>query len=329
MATHATARETLSALRREIARIEGRLAETLAMPTAEGAAAMAAGPYSGRPAGLPSLIGTGARCFDRALGGGLPLAALTEIHGRETRDVGAVAGFALALASLMLGDGLAGPLLWIGTAALFHEAGLPYAAGLLARFGIAPGSLLLVEARKTGDALWAAEEAARLNALSAVFLEIRGNPARLDLTATRRLNRRAQAAGRPVFLLRQAAEAEPTAAPVRLVVSPAPAASRRTLAGPLAGSIGPPAFAVAIDKSRNAFSGKFTLEWNPDERSFIDRDNGAESGGAMVPASGLGPDLPTAVRPLVALGRPDIRPASRHQPARGQYRADRRSRRAG
>ena len=45
---------------------------------------------------------TGVAALDRTLGGGLPKAALTEIHGAETRDAGAVAGFALALASLVL-----------------------------------------------------------------------------------------------------------------------------------------------------------------------------------------------------------------------------------
>ena len=83
-------------------------------------------------------------------------------------------------------------------------------------------------------ALWIAEEAARLSALGGGLLEVDGNPDRLDLTATRRLHRRAQAAGRPVLLLRQSALAEPTAAPVRLLVAPAPAAPRHTLAGPLA-----------------------------------------------------------------------------------------------
>ena len=110
-----------------------------------------------------------------------------------------------------------------------------------------------------------------MTALAAVILEIRGSPQRLDLTATRRLHARAQSAGRPVFLLRQAAEAEPTAAPVRLIVSSAPAAPRRTIAGPLAGSIGRPAFTVSIGKSRTALPGQFTLEWNPDEHAFEER----------------------------------------------------------
>ena len=99
------------------------------------------------------------------------------------------------------------PLLWIGVSEAFAEAGFPYAPGLAALCGLSPGELLISQTPKLADALWIAEEAARLKELSAVVLEVRGNPNRLDLTATRRLHRRAQEAGRPVFLLRQSAEA--------------------------------------------------------------------------------------------------------------------------
>ncbi len=57
----------------------------------------------------------------------------------QTRDAGAVAGFALALAGLVLkGQKARLPLLWIGTSEIFREAGFPYAAGLARAFGIAP-----------------------------------------------------------------------------------------------------------------------------------------------------------------------------------------------
>ncbi len=211
--------------------------------------------------------------LDTALSGGLPKAALSEIHGLETRDAGAVAGFALSLTSLILRQEPHLPVLWIGTSEIFREAGFPYARGLHGLFGIEPEQLLFSEAPKLVDALWIAEEAARMTALAAVILEIRGSPQRLDLTATRRLHARAQNAGRPVLLLRQAGGPEPTAAPVRLIVSAAPAASRDTIAGPLAGSIGRPAFTVSIGKSRTALPGQFTLEWNPDEHAFEERRN--------------------------------------------------------
>lgn len=270
MAINAVARDTVFALRRQIAKIEGTLSERLEAPAGLDADRMLV-----RRSGVAEshgLLATGAQHFDAALNGGLPKAALTEFHGAETRDAGTVSGFALALAGLLLKTAKTpAPTLWVGTTEIFREAGFPYARGLQASFGIAPQDLLYAEAPKISDALWIAEEAAGLTALSAVILELRGNPERLDLTATRRLHRRAQMAGRPVFLLRQAAFAEPTAAPVRLVVTPAPATLRNTLAGSLDGSIGRPGIAVTIGKSRAAQPGQFTLEWNPDERTFLDR----------------------------------------------------------
>ncbi|HEU4987760.1 MAG TPA: hypothetical protein VFT89_11915 [Rhizobiaceae bacterium] len=331
MAKLAMARETVFALRREIARIEGVLPERFERPdgTASGADATVI-----RCGGIVvgTLLRSGVERLDEILGGGLPKAALTEIHGSQTRDAGCVAGFALALLSLLLKSSSPGaPVLWVGTSEIFAEGGFPYAGGLRAFFGIEPETLLFSEVPKIQDALWVAEEAARLTALSAVILEIRGNPERLDLTATRRLHRRAQDAGRPVFLLRQAALAEPTAAPVRLVVSPAPATPRRTLAGPLAGSIGRPAFTVAVSKSRTALPGQFTLEWNPDERAFEERGGEKrrpENPVPMVPASSGRTD-PAAASGTVLAFQAASAHASRHQPSRQERPAHRRSRRAG
>ncbi|PDQ19464.1 hypothetical protein CN311_19295, partial [Mesorhizobium sanjuanii] len=264
-------------------------------------------------------------------------AALSEIHGAETRDAGAVAGFALSLVSLILKQQQPRlPILWIGTSEIFREAGFPYARGLQTSFGIEPGELLFSEAPRLVDALWVAEEAARMTALAAVILEIRGSPQRLDLTATRRLHARAQNAGRPLFLLRQAGEAEPTAAPVRLIVSAASSASRETVAGPLAGSIGRPAFTVGIGKSRTALPGQFTLEWNPDEHVFEERRAGeqrAKNPVPVVPASRRRKDpapASGAVLAFAAVGAPAaISPTARDQPSRPQRPAHIGPRRAG
>ena len=270
MARPAVARETVCALRREIAKIEGTLAERLDVPEKASASGVVLR-RNGKAFADGDFLQTGVDAFDAALGGGLPRTALTEIHGRETRDAAAVAGFALALVRLLLKTARANPVLWIGTSEAFGEAGYPYARGLDQRFGIAPPGLLVSETAKLADALWIAEEAAPLKALSAIVLELRGNPPLLDLTATRRLHRRAHEASRPLLLLRQSTHAEPTAAPVRLVVEPAAAAERTTLNGALAGSIGAPRFAVTVDKNRLAPPARFILEWNADESSFQQR----------------------------------------------------------
>lgn len=266
MANAAVAREIVFALRRQIARIEGTLPERLEQP---------AEPIRrGGASGCKSLWETGVERFDAALGGGVPKAALIELYGKETRDAGALGGFALALAGRLSGAGrgsAAAPLLWIGTAEIFRETGFPHACGLRAAFGIEPQALLFCEAGKLADALWIAGEAIRLETPVAVVLEVRGNPRGLDLTASRRLHMRARDCGRPLLLLRHGAVAEPSAAPLRLIVGAAPSALRETIGGPLAGSIGRPAFTVAIDKGGHAASRHFTLEWNPDEHIFEER----------------------------------------------------------
>jgi protein ImuA len=331
MATSATARETLFALRRKIAKIEGVLPDRLDEPSlprggaADGVALLREGGVALRHAPSAGVAATGAAAFDAALGGGVPRDALTEIHGDAMRDAGAATGFALGLAALALAPGL--PLLWIADADAAREAGAPYAPGLLTRFGLGPERLLFCETARPDAALWVADEAARLSAIGLVLLELRGPSRRLDLTATRRLHVRARAAGRPVLLLRHAAPSETTAAPLRLRVSPAPAGLRPGLAGPLAGSIGPPGFAVAIDKSRTGASGSFDLEWNAHDRTF--RHRRPEDPVALAPASSDRGRLAAPARPRLA-GDADLgtSPAGR-QPARGERPAHLRPRRTG
>lgn len=295
MAGKAGARETIYALRRDIARIEGRLAERLVLPTDE-----RGGDGDGEEARLllrrhgmaqeTGLLSLGSATLDEALNGGLPHAALTELHSGETRDAGALAGFALGLAA-MTRAGTGAPLIWVAAGDMFREGGEPYAPGILERFGIPPGALLVARTRELRDALWIAEEAAALSTISAVLVELRGASRTLDLTATRRLHRRTQAAGRPLYLLRHAGLPEPTAAPVRLVVEPAPSSERRLLSGTLAGSIGPPAFTVSISRSRHAVPATAILEWNAHERAFHERQPAAnvvlpQDHGAVVSLSG-------------------------------------------
>ena len=318
MARPAVARETVCALRREIAEIEGTLAERLDVPGRASASGVVLR-RNGKAFADGDFLQTGVDAFDAALGGGLPRAALTEIHGREARDAAAVAGFALALVRLLLKTARANPVLWIGTSEAFGEAGYPYARGLDQRFGIAPPGLLVSETAKLADALWIAEEAAPLKALSAIVLELRGNPPLLDLTATRRLHRRADEAARPLLLLRQSAHGEPTAAPVRLVVEPAPAAERRTLNGTLAGSIGAPRFDVTVDKNRLAPPARFILEWNADESSFqqrrSERRSRPENHVPMVSLSPHGAD--TAPEAGAGLARQRRGPASARRQSSG------------
>lgn len=259
------------------------------------------------PHHAPHILQSGMPDFDRALGGGLARAALCEIYGAEARDTGAVSGFALALAGLArrqqeegspTANGGQAPILWIGAADLIAETGFPHMPGIAGTFGIPHQALLFARAEKPLDALWIAGEAAGLSALSAIIIEIHGNPSSLDLTATRRLHRRARAAGRPVFLLRLSAEKQPTAAPVRFCVSPAPARPREIFGQPLARSLGASAFSIEIDKCRANPGRRLILEWNSDEHCFCERRS--KDPVAVVPASADRQNHAPALWPVLA-----------------------------
>lgn len=265
-AARATARATLLSLRRQIASIE----ETPARFGGGGEGWQAA------DAGVcDAVLKTGAQACDRTLGGGIPLAALTEFHAREARDAGLASGFLAALFSLCGTPAFwsADPVIWIGAPGAFSEGGVPHGRGLAAA-GFDPARLLLVEPAKLADALWVAEEAARTRGIAATVLDMRGKAALMGLRETQRLHRRAQESGRPVFLLRQSAGPDATAAPLRLVLSGAPSAPALVLEGTpharaVPGGIGPPGFSVTIEKNKAGPAGAtFPLHWNSHECHF-------------------------------------------------------------
>ncbi len=278
MALNAAARAELCRLRRDIAAIEGRLAEDDRLTLAP-AAAEAAGPAGGDPVlrGARDLrtartrLPLGVSALDVALGGGLPLAALCEICARESRDGGAAGGFVLALVARLAASGLPPSVLWISEADARRETGGLYAPGLRA-LGLDPAALVEVAVRTETEALWAFEAALSCRGLGAAVCELR--QASLDLSATRRCALRARAAGVSGFLLRLGEErAEPSAAELRFAVAPAPAGT----IGRFAAGIGRMAWRLTLEKNRLGPTGAFTLEWNSHERSFAERD--AEWGG--------------------------------------------------
>src|SRR3954452_1509370 len=140
MARRAMAQAAIHALRRDIARIEGILPEPMTAAASPLRHTYAAGPDS-RPS---PWVATGAAAFDRALGGGLPAAALTEVHGAAGRDAGALTGFALALAIRAAGlkQATLRPFLWIGIGQTQAELGSPYAPGIEDLSGLSPARLL-------------------------------------------------------------------------------------------------------------------------------------------------------------------------------------------
>ena len=170
----------LAALRAAIARIEA------------GGAAL-------EGAGARAPLGAGANALDAALGGGLARGALHEIVAAGAPDRAAATAFTLALA-LRFAAAVQEfrMLVWITEDFAATQNGALYGPGLAA-FGLDPERLILVNAPRGPQALWAMEEALKCRALAVVVCELW--EARADLVASRRLALAARGGGAPGLLL--------------------------------------------------------------------------------------------------------------------------------
>jgi len=196
-------------------------------------------------------LALGVTDIDAALGGGLTRATLHELSATSLH-LGAAAGFALTLAALASEH--AKQTLWIATDFGMLETGALYAPGLDA-IGLATERLLIVRVARPIDALFAAEEALKCRALSAVVVELSGEA---DLTATRRLTLAARDGGALGLLLRH----KVSAAFTRWQVAPA-----RSLPDEF-GGLGATAFHLSLTRNRRGPCGAWTLTWNHHERIF-------------------------------------------------------------
>lgn len=239
----------IGALRARIARLEA------------GSAADAAGKHIPAAPSVP----LGAAELDAVLGGGLRRGALHEVRSADA-DGPLAFGFALALAARLAASR---PALIVTTVDGAGEWGRPYGPGLAA-FGLDPDGLLFVETHRPREALWAAEEGLASRALSAVVAEIRGDPATVDLTATRRLALRAARNGGTALLVRPGTMDGLSAARTRWRVEPFAAAGPDAAAFALP----PPAWAVDLERNATRPGGRFALTWRPDERLFASADAG-------------------------------------------------------
>jgi len=193
----------LAALRRHVARLEGR----------------ASVQAHRRP------ISSGHGSVDAALPwGGLPRGVLHEVFAGDARS-SAAAGFCTALLGRLAPKGATGgagaaPLLWVRRDGRLHGPGL-------AAFGLDPARLIMARAERDREVLWAVEEGLRCPELAAVLGEVD----QVSLFASRRLQLAAEATGVTALLLRGAAgggeRLPPSAAVTRWRVTPAPGPSRR------------------------------------------------------------------------------------------------------
>jgi protein ImuA len=268
MALTASARAELSRLRRDIAEIEGHLAEAdrLTLDSAVTGGVLPASEAVGlAPREHQARLSLGVASLDAALGGGLPLKTLHEIRAEESRDGGAASGFVLALVARLAASGGVPSVVFISEADARRETGRLYAPGLAA-LGLDPLRVVEVAVRTEEEALWAFEAALACRGVGVAICELR--QASLDLSATRRCALRARDAGVTGFLLRLGNPwAEPSAAELRFRILPAPAG----VIGRFSAGIGRMAWQVRLEKNRLGRTGVFTVEWNAYERCFADR----------------------------------------------------------
>lgn len=141
-------------------------------------------------------------------------ATLSEVFAEPGAEAAAI-GFVLA----RLGSGAA-PVLWLQDRLAQRETGRPFLAGLgLQR------PLMVMQLSRPVDVMTAVEEGLRCRALAAVIAEIRGNPAAVSFTAMKRLALRAEASAVPCWLIRQAANADLSAARDRWRIGTRPSAA--------------------------------------------------------------------------------------------------------
>jgi len=240
---------------------------------------------TGRVEGASAIMALGHAPLDAYLDGGLRRGQLHEIFAEEGEDEGAAAGFVAMLGILAQSRGSSRkPLLWIRTEKAQRRGGRFHARGF-AELGGDPGSILLATVPDALALLRGAADALRCSGLGAVVAECHGNPALLNLMASRRLTLAAEQSGVTALMLRPGGTPAPSTAHTRWSISAAPS---RPLE---ANAPGAPAFDLTLLRRRAGPAGKsWRLEWDRDRRTF---DEPKISGAPLsVPVGGQGPDLP-------------------------------------
>lgn len=197
---------------------------------------------SALPFGIPALDGLWPE-------GGLPLAALHEINGLGPSGFAAATAFAAALAGRRQQA-----VLWCTTRADFYAPGL-------AQVGLPHTRLVIVRARSGQEVLAAMEEGLRHAAVGCVI----GETARLDLTASRRLQLAAETGGTLALALRRPRSLEtlaPIAAATRWHVRALPSAPH---AVPQAGQA---RWSITLLRARSGGTGEWSVEV-PDAQGYM------------------------------------------------------------
>jgi protein ImuA len=204
------------------------------------------------------------------LGGGIAPGALHEVYAQDW----AAGGFAACLAIRAAG---AKPLFWVRPDYEALEYGGLHAQGL-AELGGRPENLFLIRTSNAADALAAASDILACAPVGALLLEMAGMPRALDLVASRKLHFNAAASGVTAILLREGADALPSAAQTRWQVSSAPSPDKNAW--------GLPSFSAELIRNRLGPTGRWQLTWNPEDGLFRQSANEqyAPNPGRMVAA---------------------------------------------
>lgn len=200
--------------------------------------------------------------------GQLDPASLSEIKPQAYGDTPAALSFALLLAARRLGmsgstvGGTTMPpglVVWCWPHRLIRESGSLYGPGL-ARLGIDPGRLLLVETATPAETLWAMEESLASGAAAIVI----GCLDAIDLTPARRLALAAAAHGTPALAVTAARTSAAAATSARWRIAAAPSAPHAF--DPMAP--GDPRFRLTLERCRGRAMGAMppssVVEWSHD-----------------------------------------------------------------
>ena len=218
---------------------------------------------------------------DRALGGGLAAGKLHEVFAGDRLGEASALGLTVMLALCVTqAQKMPRTLLWLREEAAQRR--MPLHGPGLADLGLDPGRLVLGVLPDAKALLRAAGDALRCASLGAVIVELGGNPALLDLTASRRMALAAEESGVTPLLLRvRGARPMPSAAQTRWQVAPALSAALE------ADAPGHPAFKLSLLRQRGGQSGlDWDVEWDRDAVCF----RPAALPGARLPLSGGGSD---------------------------------------
>jgi protein ImuA len=181
------------------------------------------------------------------------------LHEIYATDWGA-AGFAACLA---IRAAAGKSLFWVRPDYEALEYGELSATGFL-ELGGDPAQLILLRAPNAAGTLAAGADILACPHVGALVLELSGNPKSLDLVASRKLAFAAAESGVTVLLLQEGAIETPSAAWTRWQVATAPSTPGDDLDDPW----GNPRFTASLTRNRLGPTGRWTLQWNPEDGFF-------------------------------------------------------------